>query len=64
MRSVAIGQKNRSDAGGKRSSEIYTLIEPCKLDDVDPRALFADALSGCRPFCQKGIHEPRAFPRG
>ncbi len=40
MRCVAIGRKNwtfaGSDAGGRRAAAIYTLIETCKLNDVDP----------------------------
>ena len=45
MRCIAIGRKNwtfaGSDAGGRRAAAIYTLIETCKLNDVDPRAWLA-----------------------
>ena len=34
-----------SDRGGQRTAAIYTLIETCKLNDVDPRAWLADVLS-------------------
>jgi transposase len=48
MRCVAVGRRNwtfaGSDAGGRRAAAIYTLIETCKLNDVDPRAWLADVL--------------------
>ena len=48
MRCVAMGRKNwtfaGSDAGGRRAAAIYTLIETCKLNDVDPRAWLADVI--------------------
>jgi len=34
-----------SDSGGRRAAAIYTLIETCKLNDVDPRAWLADVLA-------------------
>jgi len=34
-----------SDRGGERAAAIYTLIETCKLCDVEPRAWLADVLS-------------------
>jgi len=33
-----------SDSGGRRAAAIYTLIETCRLNDVDPRAWLADVL--------------------
>jgi transposase len=43
LRGIAIGRHNwtfaGSDRGGERAAAIYTLIETCKLCDVDPRAL-------------------------
>ncbi|MEY2343352.1 IS66 family transposase [Acidithiobacillus sp. IBUN Pt1247-S3] len=48
IRGVAIGRKNYlfagSDAGGERAASIYTLIETCKLNDVDPFAYLCDVL--------------------
>jgi IS66 C-terminal element len=48
-RSIAIGRKNwtfaGSDAGGDRAAAIYTLIETCKMNDVDPQAWLADVLA-------------------
>jgi transposase len=32
-------------AGGRRAAAMYTLIETCKLNDVDPRAWLADVLA-------------------
>jgi transposase len=31
--------------GGHRAAALYTLIETCKLNDVDPRAWLADVLA-------------------
>ncbi len=49
LRGVAVGRRNwtfcGSDAGGERAAAIYTLIETCKLNDVDPQAWLADVLA-------------------
>jgi transposase len=49
LRGVAVGRKNwtfaGSDAGGYRAAAVYTLIETCKLNDVDPQAWLADVLA-------------------
>jgi transposase len=49
VRGIAIGRNNwtfaGSDTGGQRAAAIYTLIETCKLNDVDPRAWLADVLA-------------------
>jgi transposase len=49
VRCVAVGRKNwtfaGSDAGGHRAAAAYTLIETCKLNDVDPQAWLADVLA-------------------
>ena len=49
LRGVAVGRKNwtfcGSDTGGRRAAAMYTLIETCKLNDVDPRAWLADVLA-------------------
>ena len=46
---LAVGRRNwtfaGSDAGGRRAAAMYTLIETCKLNDVDPRAWLADVLA-------------------
>ena len=49
LRGVAVGRRNwtfaGSDAGGRRAAAIYSLIESCKLNDVDPRAWLDDVLA-------------------
>ena len=49
VRGVAIGRANwtfaGSDAGGRRAAAVYTLIETCKLNDVDPQAWLAYVLA-------------------
>jgi transposase len=49
LRGVAIGRRNwtfaGSDAGGHRAAAVYTLIETCKMNDVDPQAWLADLLA-------------------
>ena len=49
VRGIAVGRRNwtfcGSDAGGRRAAAIYTLIETCKLNDVDPRAWLAGILT-------------------
>jgi len=49
LRGIAVGRHNwtfaGSDRGGERAAAIYTLVETCKLNDVDPRARLADVLS-------------------
>lgn len=48
LRGIAIGRRNwtfaGSDAGGRRAAALYTLIETCKMNGVDPRAWLADVL--------------------
>ena len=49
LRGIAVGRHNwtfaGSDRGGQRAAAIYTLIETCKLNDIDPRAWLADVLT-------------------
>ncbi len=49
VRGIAIGRRNwtfcGSDSGGNRAAAMFTLIETCKLNDVDPRAWLADVLA-------------------
>jgi transposase len=48
LRGIAVGRRNwtfaGSDAGGRRAAALYTLIETCKLNDVDAHAWLADVL--------------------
>jgi transposase len=49
MRGPVLGRKNYlfcgSDAGGKRAACMYTLIETCRMNGVDPQAYLADVLA-------------------
>lgn len=49
VRGIAVGRRNwtfcGSDSGGHRAAAIYSLIETCKLNDVDARAWLADVLA-------------------
>jgi transposase len=49
LRGVAVGRKNwtfaGTDAGGHRAAAVYTLIETCKMNDVDSQAWLADVLA-------------------
>ena len=48
MRSPVLGRRNYlfcgSDAGGRRAACIYTIIETCKLNGIDPQAYLTDIL--------------------
>ncbi|MBI2720151.1 MAG: IS66 family transposase, partial [Rhizobiales bacterium] len=61
LRCVAVGRHNwtfaGSDAGGQRAAAIYTLIESCKLNDVDPQAWLTDVLARLHDHPAKRIHE-------
>ena len=49
VRGIAVGRRNwtfcGSDSGGHRAAAMFTLIETCKLNDVDARAWLADVLA-------------------
>lgn len=49
IRGIAVGRRNwtfaGSDTGGHRAAALYSLIETCRLNDVDPRAWLADILT-------------------
>ena len=61
LRPVTMGRKNwtfaGSDHGGHRAAAIYTLIETCKLNDVDPQAWLADVLARLQDHPAKRIAE-------
>ena len=61
LRCVAVGRKNwtfaGSDSGGHRAAAVYTVIETCKLNDVDARAWLADVLARLPEHPAKKIHE-------
>lgn len=49
IRSIAIGRKNwlfaGSKAGGERAATIYSVIETCKLNGIEPQAYIADVIA-------------------
>jgi transposase len=49
LRGIALGRKAwlfaGSDRGGERAAVMFTLIQTCRLNDVDPRAWLADVLA-------------------
>jgi transposase len=61
VRGVAVGRKNwtfaGSDAGGHRAAAILTLIETCKMNDVDPEAWLTDILARLPDHPAKRINE-------
>ena len=61
LRGVALGRKNwlfaGSDAGGGRAALIYSLIESCKLNGLDPYAYLRDVLSRIADHPIKRIDE-------
>ena len=61
VRGIAVGRKNwtfcGSDSGGTRAAAIYTLIETCKLNDIDARAWLADVLARIADHPAKKITE-------
>ena len=50
IRGIAVGRRNwlfaGSNVGGERAAAIYTVIETCKANGVDPQAYIADATAG------------------
>ena len=48
LRGIAVGRHNwtfaGSDRGGERAAAIYTLIETCRMNGIDPRTWLADVL--------------------
>jgi len=69
VRGIAAGRRNwtfaGSDEGGRRAAAVYTLIESCKLNDVDPQAWLADVLARLPDHPAKRIDEllPWAWKR-
>jgi len=49
LRGVAVGRRNwlfaGSRAGGERAATIYTIIQTCKANGVDPQAYIADVIA-------------------
>jgi transposase len=61
LRGVAVGRRNwtfaGSDEGGRRAAAVYTLIETCKLNQVDPNAWLAFVLAKLPDHPAKRIDE-------
>ena len=61
VRGIAVGRRNwtfaGSDEGGSRAAAVYSLIESCKLNDVDPQAWLADVLARLPDHPAKRIDE-------
>ncbi len=61
VRGIAVGRRNwtfaGSDEGGRRAAAVYTLIETCKLNDVDPQAWLTDVLARLPDHPAKSIGE-------
>ena len=61
IRGIAVGRRNwtfaGSDVGGHRAAALYTLIETCKLNEVDPRAWLADVLARLPEHPAKRLEE-------
>ena len=61
LRGIAVGRRNwtfaGSDRGGERAAAIYTLIETCKLNGVDPQAWLADVLARLPDHPAKRIND-------
>jgi transposase len=61
VKGVVLGRKNYlfmgSPRGGEAAATIYSLIETCKQNDVDPLAYLADVLARIPTHPNKQIHE-------
>lgn len=61
IKSIVIGRKNYlfmgSNRGGEAAAIIYSLIETCKLNGVDPVAYLADVLARIPTHPNSKIHE-------
>jgi hypothetical protein len=61
IRPLAIGRKNwlfaGSHNGGKRSAVIYSIIETCKMQDINPFEYLTDVLARIPNTLQKDINQ-------
>lgn len=61
LRCVPLGRKAwlfcGSDRGGQRAAIMYTLIQTCRLNDVDPQAWLADVLARIADHPLSRLHE-------
>jgi transposase len=61
VRCVAVGRRNwtfaGSDEGGHRAAAIYSLVQTCRLNNVDPHAWLADVLARLPDHPAKRVSE-------
>ena len=61
VRTVAVGRRNwtfcGSDRGGDRAAAMYTLIQTCRLNDVDPHAWLREVIAQISDHPQTRLHE-------
>lgn len=61
VRTVAVGRRNwtfcGSDRGGDRATAMYTLIQTCRLDDVDAHAWLFDVIAQISDHPQTRLYE-------
>ena len=61
VRTIAVGRRNwtfcGSDRGGDRAAAMYTLIQTCRLNDVDPHAWLRDVIARISDHPQTRLHE-------
>lgn len=61
VRTVAVGRRNwtfcGSDRGGDRAAAMYTLIQTCRLNEVDPHAWLRDIIARISDHPQTRLHE-------
>ncbi len=61
IRPIAVGRRNwtfaGSDSGGQQAAAMYTLIETCRLNDIDPHAWLADIIARLPSHPAKCIDE-------
>jgi transposase len=61
VRTVAVGRRNwtfcGSDRGGDRAAAMYTLVQTCRLNGVDPHAWLADIIARISDHSHSRLHE-------
>ena len=61
LRCVAVGRRNwtfaGSDEGGRRAAAIYSLVQTCRLNDVDPQTWLTEVLARLPDHPAKRVSE-------
>lgn len=61
VRTIAVGRRNwtfcGSDRGGDRAAAVYTLVQTCRLNGVDPHAWLRDIIARISDHPQTRLHE-------